>query len=552
MARVQTVGLVIARALADAGVEWAFTVPGESFLGVLDALPTAGIKVVATRHEGGAAFMAEAVGQLTNRPAAVLGTRAVGASNMAIGVHTARQNSTPMVALVGQVRRDFLGREAFQEVDLVGSFGRLAKWAAQIDDPLTAAETVGEGLRTMGSGRPGPILLALPEEVLDLPAPRRRRNSSAVVPEEPATPDPELVREIVDRLGRAKRPAILAGWGVTRARANEQLVALSERLGVPVFSSWRRPTTFPNDHPNYLGVTGYGAPDTVLKRLQATDFLLVIGCRLNEVATFDYELPAPRTRWAHVDLEPRTAHAGLRAPDLPLAADVAAFLAAALEAVPADLAVSPTRMTALANDRAAYLAASTLAERPDWRGPGIDPARVINTLERVLPPDALLTVDAGNFGNWLARGFHFGRDHGFLGSTSGAMGYGLPAAVAASLCQPKRTIVAVCGDGGFAMTMNELETAVRHGATPVVLVFDNMRYGTIAMHQRNSRRTLVATELGPIDFAAAARALGAQGGRVTRDAEFEPALRDALAAGRPAVIHLEMDPRWMSPDLFEV
>jgi acetolactate synthase-1/2/3 large subunit len=551
VARYRTVGLVIARALADAGVEWAFTVPGESFLGVLDALPTAGIKVVATRHEGGAAFMAEAVAQLTNRPAAVLGTRAVGASNMAIGVHTARQNSTPIVALVGQVRCEFLGREAFQEVDLVESFGRLTKWAAQIDDPATAADTVAEGLRTMLSGRPGPILLALPEEVLDLPAPARRRKLSDVTPEEPSPPHPKIVQEIVERLAGAKRPAILCGWGVIRARATDALVQLSERLCVPVFNAWRRPTAFPNDHANYLGMTGYGSPDTVQKRVAAADFLLVIGSRLNEVATFDYQLPAKRTRWAHVDLEPRTAHAGLRAPDLPLAADAAAFLAAALDAIPTAVSIPDDRVAALIADRAAYVAASTLDEGPEWRGPGIHPGRVIATLERIAPSDALLTTDAGNFGNWVARGFHFGREHGYLGNTAGAMGYGLPAAIAASLCQPKRTLIAVCGDGGFAMTMNELETAVRQGATPIVLVFDNQRYGTIAMHQRNSRRALVATELGPIDFAAVARALGAQGGRVTRDAEFEPALRDALAAKRPAVIHLEMDPRWISPDNFE-
>jgi len=546
----QTVGQMIAKALAGAGVEWAFTVPGESFLGVLDALPGAGIKVVATRHEGGASFMAEAVAQLTRRPAVVLGTRAVGAGNMSIGIHTARQNSTPIVALVGQVKREFLGREAFQEVDQVESFGRLAKWAAQIDDPAMARATVNEGLRVMASGRKGPILFSLPEDVLDMPAARDRMVTDSA-PGPRSAPDPETVSEIVDHLRRARRPAILAGYGVIAADAVGLLADLSKRLAVPVFNAWRRPTAFPNDHPNYLGMTGYGAPNSVLKRLTAADFLLVIGCRLNEVATFDYKVPGRRTRWAHVDLEPRYAHAGLNAPDVPVAADAADFLRAALETASGQISISKERRSALADERAAYLVATTFDGSEEWRGPGIHPGRAIATLERVLPGDALLTTDAGNFGNWHARGFHFGPEHGFLGPTSGAMGYGLPAAIGASLAQPERTVVAMCGDGGFAMTMNELETAVREGAKPVVLVFDNKRYGTIAMHQRNEGRALVATDLGPIDFAAVARACGAQGGRVTRDAEFEPALRDALAAGRPAVIQLDMDPRWISPDRFD-
>ena len=550
--RGQTVGQMIATAMARAGVEWAFTVPGESFLGVLDALPGAGIKVVATRHEGGAAFMAEAVGQLTGRPAAVLGTRAVGAGNMSIGIHAARQNSTPMIALVGQVKREFQGREAFQEVDLVESFGRLGKWAAQIDYPETAAATIADGLRTMLTGRPGPIVLSLPEDVLDLAVPPRTRTSALdITPDAPATPDATAVQEVVTRLKAAKRPAVIAGFGVIRSGATELMVELSERLALPVFNSWRRPTAFPNDHPNYLGMTGYGAPDSVLKRLSAADFLLVIGCRLNEITSFDYRIPGPRTRWAHVDLEPRHAHAGLKAPDVPIAADAADFLRAALAAASGRISIPKERRTALSAQRQAYVAASTFEMDEEWRGQGIHPGKVIATLERVLPKDALLTTDAGNFGNWPARGFHFGREHGFLGPTSGAMGYGLPAAIAASLCQPKRTVVAICGDGGLGMTMNELETAVRHGTRLVVLVFDNQRYGTIAMHQRNEGRSLVATELGPIDFAAVARACGAQGGRVTRDAEFEAALRDALAAERPAVIHLQLDPRWISPDKFE-
>jgi acetolactate synthase-1/2/3 large subunit len=239
----------------------------------------------------------------------------------------------------------------------------------------------------------------------------------------------------------------------------------------------------------------------------------------------------------------------LRRATISLAADAGAFLRAALEQSRA-FRPPKSRVTALAADRKAYLAASTLPEDPDWRGPGVNPAHVVNTLQRVAPANTILTTDAGNFGLWLARGFRFGPEHGFLGPTSGAMGYGLPAAIAASLCAPDRPVVALCGDGGLAMTMSELETAVRSGARLVVIVFDNRRYGTIAMHQANEGRDATATELGPFEFATVARAAGAQGGRVTRDAEFELALLDALAAQGPALLHLEVDARWVTPDRF--
>lgn len=542
-----TVGRVVARALADAGVEWAFTVPGESFLGLLDALPAAGIKVVATRHESGAAFMAEAIGQLTGRPAAVLGTRAVGAANMSIGIHTARQNSTPLVALVGQVPRDMLGREAFQEADLAGSFGRLAKWAAQLEDAPHASSLVAEGLNRMLDGRPGPVFFALPEDVIDVElAPG---SEAAIERRPPPPPDPASVAAALQMLRVAERPAILAGGGVIASGGRDALVRLSERLAIPVFAAWRRPTAFPNEHPNYLGMTGYGSPPVVRERLFAADAMLVVGCRLSQIATFDYVIPSPAASWAHVDLEPRHAVSGLPDPDLAIAADAATFLQTAVE-LAGDEPPPAQRVGELAEARAAYLAATQIPEREGGRVAGVDPAHVVASLQSVLPADAILTTDAGNFGLWPARHFRFGSGMAFLGPTSGAMGYGLPAAIAANLARPDRRVVALCGDGGLGMTMNELETAVRAGTRPVVIVFDNRRYGTIAMHQTNERRSTRSTELGPIDFAAVARACGAQGGRVTRDVEFEPALRDALAADRPAVLQLELDPRWVTPDRF--
>lgn len=544
----QTVATWLARALRAAGLRYAFTVPGESFLPLLDALEAVGVSVVATRHEAGAGFMAEAYGQLTGRPAAAIVTRAVGAGNLAIALHTAYADSTPLIAVVGQVERAFLGREAFQEVDLVGTFGALTKWAVE---PARAAElpdAFAEAVRRATTGRPGPVLLAVPADVFDEPleAPVVER------PPEPAggvRPDPVLVRSILQLLACAERPVILAGGGVLRARCSTDLVRLAELLRVPIVAAWRRGDVVPNDHPLYLGMAGHGAPPTVRERLQRADAMLVLGCRLNEVTTYGYEIPPPDTRWAHVDLEPRGGQAGLRRPDLALATDARAFLRAAVSRLAnavLDAGVADARAERNARDRAAFEAASNV-EVGDWSGPGVHPGRIVASLRRVLPDTAILTTDAGNFAGWAARGFRFRRPGTFLGPTSGAMGYGLPAAIAAALIHRDRPVVALVGDGGMAMSMAELETAVREQVRPIVLVFDNERYGMIRMHQDERAGSRgVATDLGPIDFAAIGRALGGRGVRIESDAEFGPALRDALAADRPTVLHLIVDRRWVS------
>jgi len=542
----RTAGRVIAEALRAAGVTIAFTVPGESFLGLLDGLTAAGIRIVATRHEGGAAFMAEAHGQLTGRPAACLATRAVGAANLAIGIHTARADSTPMFALIGGVPRPLRGREAFQEVDLVGSVGRLAKWTVEIDVPSRVEPLIGEAVRHAVAGRPGPVLIAVPEDLLD--------EHVGGAPIEPAPfrptrvePEPDDVRAVLQLLAGASRPVILAGAGVLRSRGTADLVRLAELLEVPVIASWRRGDVFPNDHRLYLGMTGYGAPASVQARLDAADAIVVLGCRLNEVASFEYAVPRQGIPWAHVDLEPRVVHAGLPAPTLAVTADARTFLRVARRRVSGGvLAAEPLDARRAANeaDRLAWELDSRV-DGTSWDGPGVHPGRVVATLNEVLPPQAILTTDAGNFAGWAARGYRFRRPGTFLGPTSGAMGYGLPAAIAAALEHPGRPVVALAGDGGFAMTMNELETAVRERVKVVALVFDNQRYGTIGVHQeRRGIGVGEATELGPIDFVAVARGLGARGIRVDDDAGFEPALRDALAADLPTVIQLRMDRRW--------
>jgi acetolactate synthase-1/2/3 large subunit len=550
MAAPTTIAGLVALALRAAGVRSAFTVPGESFLPLLDALVDAGIKVVATRHENGAAFMAAAQAQLTGRPSLCLATRAVGAANLAIGLHAARADSAPVIAIVGGVARSLAGREAFQDADLAGSVGRLTIWSATLDDPSTAPAVLEQALATAVAGRPGPVLLAIPEDVLLEPLAADTRWE---VPRSPALrPSDPDVRAVLQFLAAAERPVILAGGGVLRARTSTDLVRLAELLHVPVMAAWRRGDVVPNDHPLYLGVTGLGSPTVVRERLAAADAIVVIGCRLNEMTTFDYAIPADGQPWIHVDVEPRTGDVpGLPRPALAVRADARAFVRAALVRLRSgvlDARLVDLRRAANATDREAWLSA-TVVDEAAWDGPGVHPGKVVAVLGRVLPDDAILTTDAGNFAGWAARGFRFRRPGTFLGPTSGAMGYGLPAAIGAAVVHRDRPVVAMTGDGGLAMSMAELETAVREGLRVIVLVFDNERYGTIRMHQDRDARQPVATDLGPIDFAAIARACGARGVRVDSDVAFEPALRQALAtADRPTVIQLALDRRWVSVD----
>ena len=546
----RTIGRLIADALRTAGVRYAFTVPGESFLGLLDALGDVGIRVVATRHEGGAAFMAEAHGQLTGRPAACIGTRAVGGANMAIGIHTAHQDSTPMFAIVGQVERAHRGHEAFQETDLVATIGGLAKWAAEAESPDDVAPMMSEAIRQALSGRPGPVLLSLPEDLLDEPAPTEARvDGGRPGPTRPAADD---VRAVIELLASARRPVIVAGGGVLQARTSTELLRFAELVQVPVVAAWRRADVISNDHPLYLGMAGLGAAATVRDRLARADAMLVIGCRLNEPTSYGDVVPSATTRWAHVDVEPRR---GVGTPaTIAIAADARAFLRAANERLLGkavlDAGLVRERQANNAADRSAWELASNVAgASPGWSGPGVHPGRTIETLRRVLPDDAIVTTDAGNFAGWAGRGFRFRRPGTFLGPTSGAMGYGLPAGIAAALLHRDRPVVALVGDGGLAMTMAELETAAREHARVIVVCFDNQQYGTIRMWQdwRGSGQG-VATELGHVDFAAVARAVGSRGVHVERDDEFETALRQALVEDRSTVIQLSLDRRWVSVD----
>jgi acetolactate synthase-1/2/3 large subunit len=546
----RTVAELIAATLRGAGVRLAFSVPGESFLPVLDALEAAGIRIVATRHEGAAAFAAEAYGQLTGRPAVCLGTRIVGGANLAIGIHTATADSTPMFALVGQVDRRLRGREAFQEADLVRTIGSLAKWAGEIDDPDTAAAVLEDAVRAALEGRPGPALLALPEDVLSLPIPGGTR--VPIVRPHPEAPTASDIRAVLHFLAAAERPVIIAGAGVLRARCSNDLVRFAELLHVPVIASWRRGDVIPNDHPLYLGMSGIESPATVRARLEAADAVLVLGSRLSEPTSYGYAIPADGQPWMHVDLEPRTTALGATAaPILAIRADARAFLRAAVARLKDGVLVAePVALRDRHNDedRAAW-EASTIVDAEPWSGRGVHPGRIVSDLQRLLPEDAILTTDAGAFAGWAARGFRFRRPGTFLGPTSGAMGYAFPAALAAGLVHRERRVVALVGDGGMGMSMAEVETAVREGVHVVAIVFDNERYGMIRAHQDlQGSPTTPGTDLGPLDFAAAARACGARGVHVETDAAFEPALRTALAAAGPTVIQVVLDRRWVSVD----
>ncbi len=548
-AATRTVAAALADALARAGVKSAYTVPGESVLGLLEALAGRHIRVVATRHEGAAAFMAEAVGQLTGKPGLCVAARGPGAANLAIGLHTARQDSSPVIAIVGQVARDRRGREAFQEMDVAAAYGPIVKWAGEAETAQDAVAMIETAIVAATRGRPGPVVLSVPEDVLDepvtfeVPAPARFDPH----PE----PDPTLVRKVLHLLADSRRPLILAGSGVLRARSTDALVKLAEAIRVPVIAAWRRPDAFPNDHPLFLGTSGPGSAPTVEARLAETDALLVLGCRLGEQTTFGYRYPARATRWAHVDLEPQAPLGVEGGPEIAMAADVGGFLRVArrvLGRAAFEAASFDARRDANAADRVAYEEASRIAEN-GWSGTGVSPSHIVSTIARVLPPETIFTTDAGGFSLWAARGQRYPRPGTFLGPTSGAMGYALPAAIAASLARPGRSAVALAGDGGFAMLMAELETAVRERAHVVALVFDNSRYGMIWRNQeeRGSEAGL-ATELGKMDFAAIANACGALGLSVEKDDEFEPALRRALESGRPAVLHLAFDAAWSSPD----
>ncbi|MFP5399835.1 MAG: thiamine pyrophosphate-binding protein [Gammaproteobacteria bacterium] len=537
-------GHALVEALIAQGVDTAFGVPGESYLAVLDGFHEHRdrIRFVACRHEGGASFMAEAQGKLTGRPGVCFVTRGPGATNAAIGVHTAFQDSTPMVVFVGQVASDQRDREAFQELDYRQMFGPgalgLAKWAAEVQHADRLPEYVARAFHTAMQGRPGPVVLALPEDMLCAPtaAPVLPRVDPAL-----AWPAPGALRELRQRLLAAERPLMIVGGSGWSAESAEALQRFAENWQLPVGCGFRFQDTFDNRHPLYAGDVGIGIAPALAQRVRDADLVLAVGVRLGEMTTGGYTLlEAPRPRQALVHLHPGAEELGrVYAADLLLQCSLAAA-GKALETVAAPPALRWRAWTEAAG-------ADFARNREHVPVEPLDMAAVVKTVERLAPADTVYTNGAGNFSGWLHRFLrypglqHQGRTQ--LAPTSGAMGYGLPAAVAASLLQPQRTVVNVAGDGDFLMTGQELATAAAHGARRLVsIVVDNACYGTIRMHQeREFPGRVSGSALANPDFVALARAYGWRAARIEHTAGFEPAFADALASGRPTLLHLVLD-----------
>jgi acetolactate synthase I/II/III large subunit len=533
-------GRILVDQLEAHGVDLAFGVPGESYLAVLDALYESPIRYVQCRHEVGAANMADAYGKLTGRPGVCLVTRGPGATHAACGVHTAFQDSTPLLLLVGQVPRGVRGREAFQEVDYGQLFAPLAKWAAEADSASRLPELLARAFHVAMSGRPGPVVLSLPEDVQVEEA--EVADAAPVGPVE-AAPRADALERVRGLLAGAVRPLVVVGGLPWSAQAHDDLGSWCAAGGLPLATSWRRQDHVDNSLPVYAGHLGVGPDPRLARRVREADVVLAVGTRLGDIETGGYsylDVPRPRQTLIHVFPDPDEL-GRVYEPDLAIATNPVHF-AAALAALPP---LDPSAWRADSEQaRAEYL--ENLDHTPL---PGeLQMGEVMAFLRRRLPADAILTNGAGNFSVWAHRFYEFRRYGTQLAPTSGAMGYGVPAAVAAKLLHPGRVVVAMAGDGDFLMTGQELATAVQHEAAILVLVINNGMYGTIRMHQeRHYPGRVSGTDLVNPDFAALARAFGAFGEVVERTADFEPAFEAALASGRPALLELRVDPEAITP-----
>jgi acetolactate synthase I/II/III large subunit len=531
-----TVAVHLAATLREHGVRRVFGVPSESFTTFMDALlDEPGIAFVAARQEGGASFMAEAYALASRGIGVVLGGRAPGAANLAIGVHTARENSTPLLVLAGQTRSRDRGREAFQEADLAGFLRPLAKHAVEESDPRRVPAAVARALTLAVTGRPGPVVLALPEDVFSGEVDDAPGRPVRVPRPRPAGSEVADVRAL---LSAAERPLVIAGAGVRIGGAEARLVEFAERWGAPVAAAWRRHDVFPNDHPLYVGHLQPGTHPEIVRTVREADLLLAFGTRLGEITTQGYTAIAPSQRIVQVDIEP-----SMIGKAYPVHLGVVADAGEALAALTSGEGRAPSAWAR--ERRAAYERVTTVPVAPN--AGRVDNRQIIRMLREALPADAVITNDAGNFAGWLQTFFRFPRPRTYVGAASGAMGYGLPAAIGAKLAHPERVVVSLSGDGGFLMTVQELETAARLRLPIIALVFNNNMYGTIRMHQerRYPART-IGTDLGNPDLVALAASFGAFGALVTSDAEFPQVLRTAMAQDRPAVIEIRTDPEQIS------
>ena len=538
----RTGGRILVDQLLAQGVERATCVPGESYLAVLDALHDAKIDVLVCRNEGGAAMMAEAHGKLTGRPGILFVTRGPGATNASPGIHIARQDSTPLIVFVGQIDRSMREREAFQELDYRAVFGTVAKWATEIDQVERIPEIVARAFRVAMQGRPGPVVIALPEDMLVETA--IVEDAARVEPVEP-WPAPQAVDELGRLLADARRPLVVLGGARWNGAARDGMVRFAERFDLPVATSFRRAQLFPPDHPNYAGDVGINPGPKLTERVKSADLLLLVGGRMSEMPSSSYtliDIPNPKQTLVHV--YPDATELGrVYQPALAIEASPAAF-AASLERLEPPREIAWRQQSAEAH--ADYLERT---ETPKEQPGAFQYGQAMVWLRDRLPPDAIVANGAGNFAVWVHRFMRLTGSRTQLSPTSGSMGYGPPAAIMAKRVFPDRVVVCFAGDGDFLMNGQEFATAVQYEIPVVIVVLDNGMYGTIRMHQeRYYPGRVSATKLKNPDFAAYARAFGGHGERVERTEEFAPAFERALASRQPAILHCIVDAEAITPD----
>src|SRR5215472_12139182 len=537
----RTGGEILIDQLSVQGVRHAFCVPGESYLAALDAFYGSDIELTVCRHESTAAIMAEAVGKVTNRPGICFVTRGPGATNASAGIHIAHQDSTPMIMFVGQVGRHMRGREAFQELDYRAVFGSMTKWATEIDDPARIPEIVSRAFHTACNGRPGPVVIALPEDMLTerVSAP----DATAFTPAE-IWPGASEMNRLQELLAAAKRPIALVGGSRWSEQATAAFMRFAERYALPVATTFRRGHLFDSLHPCYAGDLGIGPNPKLLARVKGADLVLLIGSRLSEMASQAYtvfDIPEPQMKLVHV--HPGAEELGrVYHPHLAINAAPTEFCVE-LEKLqpPKDIAWRGESDTAHAD----FLA---WGEKATPVPGAVNLGEIMVWLRENLPEDAIVTQGAGNFSGWVHRFYRVRKFDGLVGATSGSMGYGLPAALAMQTLHRDRVIVCVSGDGDFLMTGQDFATAVQYNLPVIVLVADNGIYGTIRMHQeREYPGRVIATNLRNPDFVGYALAFGGYGAVVEKSADFPGAFAGARASGKPSIIHLKVDPEAITP-----
>ena len=530
-------GKILVDGLRGHGVDMAFCVPGESYLAVLDAMYDVReqLKLIVCRQEGGASFMAEAYGKLTGRPGICFVTRGPGATNASIGVHTAYQDSSPMILFIGQVGSDFVEREAFQEIDYRRMYGEMTKWVAQIDRADRIPEYLSHAFHVATSGRPGPVVLALPEDMLITQADVKDAPRYKSIYAYPGLGQLDQIREM---LSTAERPFMLLGGGGWTPDACGAIQGFAENANLPVGCAFRRQDLFDNTHPNYAGDVGIGINPKLAQRIKDSDVVIVVGCRLDEMTTCGYTLldvPRPKQKIVHV--HPGTDELGkIYQADLFINSSMLPF-AGILRAMPKIDSARWSAWTQSAHDD--YLANIIPGPSPG----AVDMGQIILWLKEKLPASAILTNGAGNFSQWAHRFYPLRQPRTQLAPINGAMGYGVPAGIAAKLVSPHKTVVTFSGDGDFLMTGQELATAMQYNAAVIFIVVNNSMYGTIRMHQeRDYPARVYGTALQNPDFAALARAYGAHGETVEATERFAPAFERAQAANKPALIEVKIDP----------